>query len=497
MPKNVTQYDLLISCPGDIQEDELTAIDSAVSDFNRTYEDVLSLRVRTKHWQKDSYAESGDEPQALLNKQFVSECDAAVALFWTRFGTPTDQYGSGTEEEIEIMLETGKQVFLGFSENPIPPSSLSSNDMIDEYAKVQAFKEGYRNRGIYFTYSSANDLHKKFYAHLSKHFLSLSCLEEAENKHQPLLYVKSIIEKSFSDYLVPSKILVPYDFDTEYGSIRLQIEKISQYKLKKFNQMTEIMREKVEIKEGVVKRITAFSNKFNIKLPDDFFVLGNLRKSKIPVDIFGAQSLEGEKDEIEKYRAINALSDSIHLYISWKLVSNTYEDFSCIKLALLNEGSTFDEDVEIKLFFPKNMLINHLRLPMPSETAMSIINEEGDFFDLFCIAETSKYIDYSSSKTSRDVPAYVPPSVSPFYASSSSAEDSFYENLDEVFEYSSFIEDDTVILKIRFDYIKHNTAVAFPCVLFVNETSISDVDYQITSKYVDSVCTGTIPKEII
>ena len=40
----------------------------------------------------------GGKPQALLNEQFVNKCDAAVAIFWTRFGSPTDEYGSGTEE---------------------------------------------------------------------------------------------------------------------------------------------------------------------------------------------------------------------------------------------------------------------------------------------------------------------------------------------------------------------------------------------------------------
>ena len=34
----------------------------------------------------------------------MRDCDAAVAIFWTKFGTPTDKYGSGTEEEIEEML---------------------------------------------------------------------------------------------------------------------------------------------------------------------------------------------------------------------------------------------------------------------------------------------------------------------------------------------------------------------------------------------------------
>ena len=38
----------------------------------------------------DSYPQSGDRAQEVLNKQFVRECDAAVALFWTKFGTPTE-----------------------------------------------------------------------------------------------------------------------------------------------------------------------------------------------------------------------------------------------------------------------------------------------------------------------------------------------------------------------------------------------------------------------
>lgn len=121
MPRSVTQYDLLISCPGDIHS-ELPLINKAVEEFNSLFSDTLGISIRTKHWSKNAYAQSGGKPQALLNGQFVKDCDAAVALFWTRFGTPTDEYGSGTEEEIEIMLGSGKQVFMYFSDKPISPS---------------------------------------------------------------------------------------------------------------------------------------------------------------------------------------------------------------------------------------------------------------------------------------------------------------------------------------------------------------------------------------
>ena len=149
MPKNVVQYDLLISCPGDITT-EISIIEDAISQFNTQFSDTLGISVRTKHWHKNSYAQSGGKPQALLNEQFVNDCDAAVAILWTRFGTPTDEYGSGTEEEVEIMLSSGKQVFMYFSDKPLSPSQMNE----ESYKKVQAFRDKYKDRGIYFTYSS-------------------------------------------------------------------------------------------------------------------------------------------------------------------------------------------------------------------------------------------------------------------------------------------------------------------------------------------------------
>ena len=138
MPNQVTKYSLLISCPGDIK-DEIAIIEKCVKQFNALYSDTLGLFIETKHWKKNSYAQSGGKPQALLNEQFVKDCDAAVEIFWTRFGTPTDEYGSGTEEEIEIMLNSGKQVFMYFSDKALSPSKQDQ----EGYKKVQSFKEKY------------------------------------------------------------------------------------------------------------------------------------------------------------------------------------------------------------------------------------------------------------------------------------------------------------------------------------------------------------------
>ena len=184
MPKNIIQYDLLISCPGDITS-EISIIEDAVSQFNAQFSDALGISIRTKHWRKNSFAQSGGKPQALLNEQFVNDCDAAVAIFWTRFGTPTNEYGSGTEEEVEIMLSSGKQVFMYFSDKPLSPSQMNE----ESYKKVQAFREKYKDRGIYFTYSSDEEFKKLFFAHLSQYFLSEKRVAEVKGERHSELKV--------------------------------------------------------------------------------------------------------------------------------------------------------------------------------------------------------------------------------------------------------------------------------------------------------------------
>lgn len=47
MPRNVTQFDLLISCPSDVKE-ELEIIKETVADFNRMYGAANDTSIVTK-----------------------------------------------------------------------------------------------------------------------------------------------------------------------------------------------------------------------------------------------------------------------------------------------------------------------------------------------------------------------------------------------------------------------------------------------------------------
>ena len=176
MPEKFTKYKLLISCPGDVEED-IKIIEKVIKKFNRTTGKKINVKINTVFWKKNSYAQLGNSPQEILNEQFVNDCDFMVAIFWTRFGTPTDKYGSGTEDEIYNLLGQKKQVFLYFSDRKINPEKIDN----DQYTKLLDFKNKINKNGIYFTYKSSEELEKMFYKHLRSYF-SKHLKQENENE---------------------------------------------------------------------------------------------------------------------------------------------------------------------------------------------------------------------------------------------------------------------------------------------------------------------------
>lgn len=168
MPNNIIVYNLLISCPSDVAE-YVDMLEKEVLHFNNFFGRSNNIIVRTRHWSKDSYSEFGNPPQELLNKQIVDSSDLALGVFWTRFGTPTENYGSGTEEEIERMLAMGKQVFLYFLDKPVCPSQINQ----EQYKKIQTFMNKHKNEGIFFSVPDEKTLANKFRENLELYFDSI------------------------------------------------------------------------------------------------------------------------------------------------------------------------------------------------------------------------------------------------------------------------------------------------------------------------------------
>lgn len=492
MAQNVTLYNLLISCPSDVI-DEVKLIESAVEEFNELFAEPLGITIQTRQWSKSSYAQSGGRPQALLNEQFVNKCDAAVAIFWTKFGSPTDEFDSGTEEEIEIMLQSGKQVFMYFSDKPIPPSQV--ND--DGYKKIQAFREKYKNRGIYFTYSSDEEFKKLFFTHLSMYFLSDQEVEEIKRERSSALKLMGIedngkLSEEASVYpFVFNTQLKMHQFLKEIRSLYQEIAGMNVGKRTPVNSpfFTGFI-SSVDIDDEERKFLKEVADHLDVELQDDFFDLGNLGKDTIRMSLYDGSKLKGSSDEIAKYRKIKKLHETISNALEWAPIEKAFLDKYCLRLAVQNCGKAIDEDVEIAFEIPQKALLTLTEFPHFENDKMGYLLNDCDMSVLFGIDSTAEYVEYSDSERNR-TSFYTPRSSGlPGYVPNYS--DDFIEELNKVFCYSIYSEGDNYIVKLKVDYIKHNTTVAFPSVLFI-KSKITEIPYKITSKNNPDVVEGVLP----
>jgi hypothetical protein len=104
----------------------------------------------------------GVPAQQLINRQVLNKCDLLVGVFWTRIGTPTEKHLSGTVEEIEEHIASGKPAMLYFSSQPVAMDTVD----LDQIQKLKAFKQSCQSRGLYESYDSHAEFKEKFYRHL-------------------------------------------------------------------------------------------------------------------------------------------------------------------------------------------------------------------------------------------------------------------------------------------------------------------------------------------
>ena len=143
MSYNSIVYNVMIASPGDVAS-ERSIIRDVVYEWNAVNSNSRKIVLLPIGWESHSSPEMGSSPQAIINNQILDKCDLLIGVFWTRIGTATDEYVSGTVEEIERHIESGRPAMLYFSSQPV---ALDTVDL-EQISKLKVFKDNCRSKGL-------------------------------------------------------------------------------------------------------------------------------------------------------------------------------------------------------------------------------------------------------------------------------------------------------------------------------------------------------------
>lgn len=152
----------MIASPGDVAA-EREIVTQEMYRWNNANAVTRALVLQPVKWETHSSPQMGAPAQDILNERLLIDADIVVGIFGTRIGTATNNFISGSVEEIKRHVAAGKLAMLYFSHVPVDPNSIDQK----QWLALQAFKEECKKGGLYAEYSSHEQLGRDFGHHLT------------------------------------------------------------------------------------------------------------------------------------------------------------------------------------------------------------------------------------------------------------------------------------------------------------------------------------------
>ena len=209
------------------------------------------------------------------------------------------------------------------------------------------------------------------------------------------------------------------------------------------------------------------------------------------MSVLGQRNLNGSDDEKKKYHCINELYKQITDICSWAPIEGAYSELNCLYLALENNGTSVDEDVEITLLFGKDEIVTPDDKPILEDKDAEYLVKECNLCQMFEIKRCARYLAYEDSIKKNVSVASVPYTPNIFGLNSRDYQEEYTEEFKDALGYEIYDNGNAMVIKLRIDYIKHNSIVAFPAPVILKKIP-SVVKYEIRSRHIAEVLIGTI-----
>lgn len=161
MAYEATVFQVMIASPADVQA-ERGVVREVVYEWNDLHAAAEGLVLLPVGWETHSTPSLAGRAQEIINDTVLAPCDILVGIFWTRLGTPTGDFQSGTAEEIQRHVSSGKPALVYFSTAPIAPDSIDPS----QYYALKEFKAWCVQNGLIETFDNKEDFSAKFRRHI-------------------------------------------------------------------------------------------------------------------------------------------------------------------------------------------------------------------------------------------------------------------------------------------------------------------------------------------
>lgn len=168
-PDTVRLIRIFVSSPGDVAE-ERAVLDEAIQRINGTQGQTHGVRLELWKWEWQVVPQIGPRPQAVVDAQ-TQAYDLYLGIMSSRFGTPTDTHGSGTEKEFrDAAKRWGKVgrpwILFYFDDKP----TLSSEPAdVQQYLQVCTFRKELQKLGIVGAYTGVRGSSIAFFEQVDHH----------------------------------------------------------------------------------------------------------------------------------------------------------------------------------------------------------------------------------------------------------------------------------------------------------------------------------------
>lgn len=265
MARQVLHLNVLLSRPGDVQ-DEIEAAREVADELNDMLVKNHNVRIDLKDWSWDAAPELGKAPQEIINRELVDDCDGLVAIFRTRYGSPTKDYGSGTEEEIVRMIERGGRAMVFFSVGYV-----DVNNIDPEQLKLRNdLKMRMQSSGIYKEYENIEVLKNMLRRYLMDYAVEESRKRNVHSKTGVDLKYSDVVQKDEQNL---SQSVDERDLQAEWTRI-LTDESLSAERLSR--RRTELLNNLTAQEARIFQHVSALAIENNAVhfLPTDLELLG-------------------------------------------------------------------------------------------------------------------------------------------------------------------------------------------------------------------------------